>query len=332
MQSDERITTALSALGPRIAAFRLAISSTLERATNTLASESGSSQAGVTLGEFASGRIDAERFAMISAGSPPLDRAGRTVVAKATKVLEQLLRAVDEDLVLEVESGESLAAAIRERMATLGRVFRAATLIELVRRRTYDGVQHGLPSEGCPFERWTIAERRLAPPLVIHLDGRDLDAFALAPFIDGWARLILIVDGQSSPAPLARLVSPGVFVAQSGDTKVMDRLNGFDGPAVIAVMNGTEARFVHDPRTGSATWQRIEVTHMPTALPRKSVGSRSVWQQRDDLSHLRALIAQPALTADPVTALVASVGGSDSDPAERLTAWLLEQSSGAGVA
>lgn len=332
MQSDERTTTALSALGPRIAAFRLAISSTLERATNALASESGPSQAGVTLGDFASGRIDAERFAMISAGSPPLDRAGRTVVKMAVTVLELLLRGLDDELVLTVESGESLATAIRERMETLGRVYRAATLIELVRRGTYDAVQHGPPSEGYAFEKWTIAERRLAPPLVVRLDGRDLDAFALAPFVDGWVRLILIVDGQCSPAPLARLVSPGVFVAQSGDTKVMDRLTEFDGPAVIAVMNGTEARFVHDPRAGSAIWQRIEITHMPDALPRKSVGTRSAWQQRDDLSHLKALIERPALPADSAAALVASVGGNHSDPAERLTAWLLEQTSGAGVA
>src|SRR5665811_2641042 len=78
--------------------------------------------------------------------------------------------------------------------------------------------------------------------LVIRLDGRDLDAFELAPLIDGCVRLILLVEEPSPPAPLARLVSPGVFVAQSGDMKVLERVTDFDGPAVIAVMNGAEAR------------------------------------------------------------------------------------------
>ena len=101
--------------------------------------------------------------------------------------------------------------------------------------------------------------------------------------------------------------------------------------AVIAVMSGAEARFVHDPRAGSAMWQRIEVTHMPDAHPRKSLGVRSAWQQRDDVSHLKALIEQPVLPANPAEALLAAVGGATSDPAERLTAWLLDQSTPVGV-
>jgi len=331
MQSDERVVTALSAIGPRIALFRFAVSGTLERARNTLASESGPSQARVALGDFAAGLIDPDRFAMISSGSGPLDAVGRAVVERAAEALETLLRAGDEEFVVDVRAGASPAAAIRARMTTLGSAFGAATLVELVRRRTYDPVQHGLPFEGHPFEKWTVAERKLAPPLVINLDGRDLDAFELAPLIDGCVRLILLVDEPCPPAPLARLVSPGVFVAQSGDMKVMERVTDFDGPAVIAVMKGTEARFVHDPRGGSAMWQRIEVTHMPDAHPRKSLGVRSAWQQRDDLSHLKALIEQPVLPANPAEALLAAVGGNSSDPAERLTAWLLDQSTPAGV-
>lgn len=331
MQSDERVVAALSALGPRIALFRFAVSGTLERATNTLASESGPSQARIALGDFATGLIDPDRFAMVSSGTGPLDTVDRAVVERATEALEALLRAGDEEFVVDVQAGASPAAAIRARMTTLGSAFGAATLVELVRRRTYDPVQHGLPFEGHPFEKWTAAERKLAPPLVIRLDGRDLDAFELAPLIDGCVRLILLVDEPSPPAPLARLVSPGVFVAQSGDMKAVERVKDFDGPAVVAVMNGTEARFVHDPRAGSAMWQRIEVTHMPNARPRKSLGVRSAWQQRDDLSHLQALIEQPVLPANSAEALVAAIGGTTSDPAERLTAWLLDQSTPAGV-
>ena len=45
MQSDERVVAALAALRPRVAAFRFAVSGALERASSTLASESGSGQA-----------------------------------------------------------------------------------------------------------------------------------------------------------------------------------------------------------------------------------------------------------------------------------------------
>jgi hypothetical protein len=330
MQSDERVVAALSALGPQVALFRFAVSGTLERARNTLVCESGPGQARVALGDFAAGRIDPDRFAMISSGSVPLDMVGRAVVERAAEVLESLLRAGDEEFVVDVRPGDSPAAAIRARMTTLGAAFGAAILVELVRRRSYDPVQHGLPVEGHPFEKWTAGERRLAPPLVIRLDGRDLDAFELAPLIDGCVRLILLVNEPCAPAPLARLVSPGVFVAQSGDAKVIERATGFDGPAVIAVMKGTEARFIHDPRAGSAMWQRVEVTHMPDAQPRKSLGVRSAWQQRDDLAHLKALVEPPVLSADAAAARVTVSGDGKADPADRLTAWLIGQGGFAG--
>jgi len=331
MQSDERVAAALSALRPRIAAFRLAVSAALERAKNTLAFESGPDQARVALGDFAAGLIDPDRFAMISSGFGPLDAVGQAIVERAAKALEALLRAGDEDFVVDVPAGTSAAATVRARMAALGPAFGAATIVDLVRRRTYDPAQHDFPLETYPFERWTAAERRLAPPLVIRLDGRDLDAFELAPLIDGWVRLVLLVTEPCAGAPLARLVSPGVFVAQTGDVKVLERISGFDGPAVIAVMSGSEARFIHDPRAGSAMWQRIELTQMPTGQPRKPLGVRSAWQQRDDLSHLKALAQQPVLPANPAEVLVASGASGGFDPAERLTAWLLDQSTPDGV-
>ncbi|HEY6088172.1 MAG TPA: hypothetical protein VD771_00125 [Gemmatimonadaceae bacterium] len=326
MQSDERVAAALSALRPRVAAFRFAVSGALERARSTLASESGPGQARNTLGDFGGRLIDPERFAMISSGAGPLDAVARAAVGRAADVLEGLLCAGDEEFVVDVAAGASLAAAIRGRLTTLGSVFSAAALIQLVRRRMYDQMQCGSLLDGHPFERWSAAERKFAPPLVVCVDGGDLDPFALAPLIDGWVRLILLVGEPSTAAPLARLVSPGAFVAQSGDMKVLERIADFDGPAVIAVMNGQEARFVHDPRAGPTMWQRIDVTHIPDAQPRKALGVRSAWQQRDDLSHLKALIEQPALASNSTEAPVAAAAGSGINPAERLAAWLLEQS------
>ncbi len=326
MQSDERVAAALSALRPRVAAFRFAVSGALERARSTLASESGPGQTRNTLGDFGGRLIDPDRFAMIFSGTGPLDAVARAAVGRAADVLERLLCAGDEEFVVHVAAGTSLAAVIRGRLAMLGSVFAAAALIDLARRRTYDPAQYESLLDGHPFERWSAAARKFAPPLVVRVDGGDLDPFALAPLLDGWVRLILLVGEPSTAAPLARLVSPGVFVAQSGDMNVLERIADFDGPAVIAVMNGPEARFVHDPRAGSTMWQRIEVTHMPDFQPRKSLGVWSAWQQRDALSHLKALVEQPALPANSVEALVPAGAGSSIDSAERLTAWLLDQS------
>ena len=116
MQSDERVDAALSALRPRIAAFRLAVSGALERAKNTLASESGPDQARVALGDFAAGLINPDRFAMISSGFAPLDSVGLAIVERAVKALEALLRAGDEDFIVDVRAGTSAAVAIRARM------------------------------------------------------------------------------------------------------------------------------------------------------------------------------------------------------------------------
>ena len=326
MPSDERIAVALSALRPRVAAFRFAISGALDRARSALASESGPGQARNTLGEFGGRLIDAERFSLISLGAGPLDAASRAAVGRAADLLACLLRAGDDEFVVDVAPGTSLAAVIRARLATLGSLFGAAALIELARRGTFDSTQSESLLDEFPFEKWSAAERRFAPPLVIRVDGGDLDAFALAPLIDGWMRLILLVDGPSSAAPLARLVSPGAFVAQSGDMKILERIAEFDGPAVIAMMNGPEARFVHDPRAGSTFLRRVEVSHMPDAQSRRAPGPRSAWQQRDDLAHLKALVEQPVLPAISAEALAPATAGPGIDPVERLTAWLLDQS------
>ena len=327
MPFDEQISSALSAVRPQLDVFRFAVSSTLERAKAMLTADSGSSLAGAALGNFASGRIDPDRFAMISAGSAPLDSVGRTVVERAVELLEPLLAGGDAEFVVNVKTGTSPGTAIRARLTKLGSVFAAATLIELVRRRVYDPSQRILSFGGHPFEKWNAGERKIAPPLVVCLDGADLDAFELAPLLDGCVRLVLVLNGHCAPAPLARLISPGVFVAQASDAEVLAKLTELDAPSIVAMMNGAEARFVHDPRGGAAIWQRLQVASIPTVIPRKPIGSRSGWQQRDDLAHLEALSKQPLPPAPLINESSALNGNATTDPAERLADWLLDQSS-----
>lgn len=330
MQSDERVTAALTALRPQVSLFRFAVSGTIERAHNILAAESSPVQAKVALGEFAGGLIDADRFAMVSTGAEPLDTVGRAVIGRAIETLESLIRAGDQEFVVDVPPDVSPSAAIRARLATLGSAFGAAVLVELVRRRVYDPAVHGLPFEGHPFEKWTTTERTIAPPLIVRIEGRDIDPWEFAPFLDGCMRLVLLVNGPGAVAPLARLISPGVFVAQVTDIRVLERLNGLDAPAIVAVMNGQEARFIHDPRAGAASWQRTTVSDLPELQVRKSLGVRSAWQQREDIAQLKALITPPSLTGK-AGGLTGTMAGGTADPAERLTAWLLDQSSPAGV-
>jgi hypothetical protein len=326
MPFDEQVSSALSAVRPQLDVFRFAVSSTLERAKAMLTAHSGPSHAGAALGNFATGRIDPDRFAMISAGSAPLDSIGRTVVERAILLLEPQLAGGDGEFVVDVKSGTSPGNAIRARLTKLGSVFAAATLIELVRRRVYDPTQRVLSFGGHPFDRWNAGERKIAPPLVIRLEGADLDPFEIAPFLDGCVRLVFKVDGQCAPAPLARLISPGVFVAQTSDTEVLAKLTELDAPAIVAVMSGNEARFVHDPRGGTAPWQRLQVSNIPSSIPRKPIGNRSAWQLREDLAHLEALAKQP-LPLAPLIDETAVPAGNSGDPAERLAAWLLDQSS-----
>lgn len=327
MPSDERVVSALSALRPAIGRYRLAASDTLERARAMLAFEPGPSLTRAALGAFADGRIDPERFALVSSGADPLDVTGREVVEHIVELLEDILGASDDQFFVPVGQAGGAAEAIRARLAGLGTAHAAVRILDLVKRQSYDLLRHGSPSDGYPFERWTAAERALAPPLVVRLDGSVLDALELAPLIDGCVRLVFIVDGPAAPAPLARLVSPGALIAQVEDASLLAGLAEFDGPAVIAVMQGQEARFVHDPRAGSAPWKRIRVDRMPTVPPRKTLGSRSAWQQRDDLAHLKALVEPPSLAHS-----AAGAGNGHADPTDRLTAWLIEQSGQAGVA
>jgi hypothetical protein len=332
MPFDERTTAALSALRPHIAVFRFFVSATLERARKTLVPESEPGHARVSLGNFASGRIDPKRFAMVSSGAIPLDNTAYAVIERTAAALESILSSGDEQFVVDVPAGGSASEAIQSRLTSIGAAFGAGAVVELVRRRAYDPLQHGAFLQGRPFSNWSAGERKLAPPLVVRLQGRDVDPFALGPFMDGCLRLVLVVDEPCAPAPLARLISPGVFVAQTNDAKVLDKLSDLEAPAIIAIMNDGEARFVHDPRAGLVMWQRIQVTRMPDALPRKSLGSRSAWQQREDVAHLKSLVEPPKLPSNLVDSIASGVDGGITDPVERLTAWLLEQSSRAGVA
>ena len=106
-----------------------------------------------------------------------------------------------------------------------------------------------------PFHRWSPAERALAPPLVVEVAGTGLRGAGLLEFMEGGQKFVLAVRGAAPPAPLARLASPGVFVAQGLGEESLDlvaRLAAHDGPGVVAVFEeGAGAlAFVHSGEGG----------------------------------------------------------------------------------
>jgi hypothetical protein len=173
-----------------------------------------------------------------------------------------------------------------------------------------------------PFADWVKSERRLAPPLVVRLLAGDLRAGGLAEFLDGRQKIVLVVEGDPAPAPLARLITPRTFVAQTHDGTGLDKLAAWDGPAIAAVVSESAASFVHDPAAGAASWQRIALGRLPEHAPRRTLGGLSPAQQVEELELLRTLATKPPAAAAPA-AVAADAPAAAADPADRLAAWLL---------
>ena len=321
MPSDSRLHSALAALRTPIATYRSSIAATRERLRVLLAVDNGADRASRELGSFGGGRIDAARFAQLRIGGV-LDPFSRARLQRAETTLAELDAAGEELFTAEVPSGDSLRVVIARALARAGRAFGAANVVELVRSGRYEPERHDRLLDAFPFEWWAKTERAHAPPLVATVAGADLHAGGLAELMDVGTRLVLVVRGSCTPAPLVRLITPGVLVMQTLELQPLARVADFEGPAIAAVVDQEAAIFIHDPAAGSALWQRLTISHRPSGVP-KSLAGVSPRQQREELLQLEALAQRPALPAAPVEALVP---GGNGDPAERLAAWLLAES------
>lgn len=319
MPSDDRAALALEALAGPLARYRSAVAEAVDEVSGML--RSGGSPAGDRvariageLGVLGGARIDAEAFAGLVTEEDTLDPAGIALLESALETLRELARRDASGFALRVEPGGDLGAAVESALAEAGRAFAAA--------RTAAGIRDARPREAgdasapFPFRRWNPAERALAPPLVLEIDGADLAAATLAGFLDGAVRLVLVVRGPSPPAPLVRLVSPGVLVVQTVDPSGLEAVAASAGPAVAALVPESAAAFVHDPAGGPAIADRLTVERMPAEPPRARLGGQSAFQQAEDLRQLETLAAgRPAVTA--------AAAGQSAQPADRLAAWLL---------
>jgi len=342
MPSDPRIDRAASALAEPLERFQSALATAVEQLRTYLAThrsdEDGGNAAGpALLGPFASGRIDTARFAALVSPQAAVDVMTLGRMERAFEALAAMTSREDPLWRVNVEPGGDLRTAVARALDGIGRAFGAARVAELSRTGRYDDDQHGSLMESLPFSKWNPAERKLAPPLVVHVDGTDLRAAGLVEFLDGALKIVLVVRGDSPPAPLVRLISPGFFVLQTLDGSGLDGMGAWSGPAVAALVSESAARFLHDPRGGALLTDRIVVDHLPAEEPSRAVGGISAEQQAEDLRQLVALTTVPEAPAPveapaptPVAVGTAPVPAA-ADPVDKLAAWLLSQADGPGT-
>jgi hypothetical protein len=326
MPSDDRVELALAAMQGQRDAFRAALGATAQQVQSFLNEHRGSENGGTDriaaeLGPFAAGRFNTDRLATLFESEIRLDGLTIETIEQAHDTIAELTQRNHDLFVAHVKPGGDIRDVVARALEEIGRAFGAVRIFELTRSGSHRGNEHARSLGSFPFVKWSKGERRLAPPLVVTVDGADLRAERLAEFLDGAQKIVLVVRGKSAPAPLVRLITPGTFVIQTSDGTGLDRLAAFDGPGIGALLPDDAARFVHDPAGGVQLADRFTVTHLPTREPRLSIGGVSGRQQAEELRQLRALAAAPATAPageEPAAAAPAA-------PADKLAAWLLSQ-------
>ena len=328
MPSDKRVDKVMQALAEQQDAFRSALGTTVDQVRSFLADrhtgENGKSgRIEAELGPFAAGHINADRFSALFTNEANLDRLTIETIEKARDTMSELVSRDSDLFLVKVKKGGCLHDEVSKTLENIGRAFGAVRVFELTRSGSMKGNEHARSLGAFPYELWSRGERRLAPPLVVQVYGADLQGEALAEFMDGRQKIVLVVKGECAPAPLVRLITPGTFVMQTTEAADFGRLAAFEGPGVGALVPNSAAQFVHDPAAGSETWERLAVSHVPEKKPRQSVGGRSGFQQAEELKQLAALASRPAAGA------AATADGERapalSDPVDKLAAWLLTQ-------
>jgi hypothetical protein len=334
MPSDPRVAAALAVLQPTVQAIRTAIAATADEVREFLAgaSTNGRGRAerfGAELGPFAAARIDPERFAALFADAINVDQQHIDAIRRGLEILDELIKRHTDLVIVRVPPGHGLVEEVDRALAQIGRAFAAARAVDQARAGWSVPGADVRDLESFPYRQWSRAERRLAPPLFVEVEGADLNVGGLAPFLDGGQKIVLAVGGETPPAPLVRLVTPGTLVLQTTDPQDLVRLLRWDGPAVAALVPETAAQFVHDPTAGHAPWERLTVARLPNP-PRRAVGGFSAAQQAEELRQLEALAAKPAAAGIAAAEPAAAAGpvppaAAASSPADKLAAWLLRQ-------
>lgn len=315
MPSEDKLNTALHYVAAERDAFRSALAATLEQVRGIMAAgHNGDAheRPGAELGAFAAGRIRIDRFPDAGARDGKLKKSVLNSIRHAQQLLTATTSIGDPLHIVEVPDNGDLLAAVQDALATAGRAFAAAYAIELIRTgREENGKEETLLGP-LPSDRWTRAEREVAPPMVVRVNGNDLRASGLEDLLQGNQKIVLLVDGAAPPAALVRLITPGVFVMQCRTIEELARLQQVPGPAIAAVVEEPAATFVFDGT--------LHVDYVPQEPPRRPTRTLTVFRQKEDLEWLKQL-ANAATVPAP-----ASPEAADTVvPGDKLAAWLLRQ-------
>lgn len=325
MPSDPRIEQALSHLSRPKSVFLNALAATAEDVRRYLARERSANEGTADrwareLGPFGDRHIDSVKWSDLFHTEATVPVGVSDTVEKALATLSELERRADELFVAVLEGDTSLWDCVDSALADAGRAFGAANVVRAIQSRRYRLNEHARSLGAYPFARWMRAEREHAPPLVVEVPGDRIRAGALAEFLDGGQKIVLLVSGPATPAPLARLIGPSVFVQQVIDPNDLADMGRFAGPGIAAVMPEGSAVFTYDPVRGATGEPALLLSSVPDTGPRKTVGGLSSSQQNDEIVQLESLAA-----ATPVVefADAATVSATADDPADKLAAWLL---------
>jgi hypothetical protein len=316
MPSDARITQILEQLAPQRDQFRSAVAAAAEQLRSTLSDYRSASgdhveRAAFELGRFARGRIDAALFAQVFGHDSALDQVTVEWIDRAEAVLQEIASTTHLHQYVRAEPGASLSAAVERALARIGRGFGAARVAEYARAGHPIRVEAQF-LEAFPFALWNRAERRIALPLVVEVDGSDLRVGGLEEFLDGGQIIVLLVNGNSPPAALVRLITPNVLVMQTAQLEDVGKVAAAGGPAICALVPESCAQFVYDRSS-------LVVSQTPAPARIAAIGRIGIFQQREELLQLDRLN-----TGRPVD-IARAESAAEPQPEDVLAAWLLRQ-------
>ncbi len=328
MPSEDRINQALEALVDSKESFLSSVAMSAEEVRGILERQ-GSSEASPAdklaqeLGPFAAGRIDLNRLLPFASGNSKMGDEKLVLVKKAYETLSGLKKGGDELFTVRCPLDGYLRGTILDGLARIGAAFGAARAVEWARTGIArpEGVED--PLKHFPPSSWNRREKGCAPPIVVEVEGQDLRAASLGELLDGSQKIILVVNGPAAPAPLVRLITPGVTVIQTDDPEDLATLAAAPGPGIAALMPDGCARFVHVGAPGLGLNDRLVVKHLPEKEPRRALGAISAFQQAEELRHLASLAG--AVEATVVAEVEEGSANAAMDEPGQLAAWLIHQ-------
>jgi len=321
MPFEERNACALDAVRPRIEQFHSSLVVTAEHIRGLLASSGNTKEdQDEALGFFAKGKMDLDRFASFAPQSKNLEPEAEAPVKAALEVLKALVAEGDDLFIIKTEPGKGLGHQLSVRLGRIGTAFAAARVVELAKNDAYKEDKHAATLERFPYAQWNSTERALAPALVIEVSGEDFKPSAIVPLLDTNMKIVFNVTGDAPAAALSRVISPRVFVQQETGDANLESFKAFEGIGVAAFLPDTAVSFVHDPSAGSTTYERFASINFPKEVRKRAIGGISPAQQAEDYTLLESLSVPPEIAGDAST-----------DPAGKLSAWLLSQTDLSGL-